>query len=163
MEENNSLSQLMVGRDEIDHIYDGLQEIKTQLKECTISESELIKDVIKKVDKLSEILEDDIEYMKCFADEFPKETIREIVQDCMENKRIPFMNEEGIFTAEYENFTSQPAEGMLYDLNRDFATSYTLYSPRTVNDLGCAVLITHLVNENTELKKKLKKDENHIS
>lgn len=140
----------MVDRSEFDHYKASLDEIKKDVSDGNLDEA------IKKIERLSEYIEDDIEYMKLFAQDYPLEEIREIAKECLENKTIPFMNDEGIFSAEYDNFVSQGPEGVLYDLNRDFATSCTLYSPRTVNDIGCAILITHLMNENKELKEKLK-------
>lgn len=146
----NTLKQLMVDRSEFDHYKASLDEIKKDVSDGNLDEA------IKKIEKLSEYIEDNIEYMNLFAQDYPLEEIREIAKECLENKSVPFMNDEGIFSAEYDNFVSQRPEGVLYDLNRDFATSYTLYSPRTVNDIGCAILITHLMNENKELKEKLK-------
>ena len=140
----------MVKRSEFDYYKASLDEIKKDVSDGNLDEA------IKKIERLSEYIEDDIEYMKLFAQDYPLEEIREIAKECLENKTIPFMNDEGIFSAEYDNFVSQGPEGVLYDLNRDFTTSYTLYSPRTVNDIGCAILITHLMNENKELKEKLK-------
>lgn len=146
----NTLKQLMVDRSEFDHYKASLDEIKKDVSDGNLDEA------IKKIERLSEYIEDNIEYMNLFAQDYPLEEIREIAKECLENKSIPFMNDEGIFSAKYDNFVSQGPEGALYDLNRDFATSYTLYSPRTVNDIGCAILITHLMNENKELKEKLK-------
>lgn len=151
--EEQSLKQLMVDKSELDHYVKELEEIKKDITDGNYDEA------IKRIDKLSEFLEDDIEYMRMFAQDFPLEEMRRITKECLENKTVPFMNDEGIFHAEYDNFVSQGPEGVLYDLNRDFATSYTLYSPRTMNDLGCAILITHLLNENKELKEKLNNKE----
>jgi len=146
----NTLKQLMVERSEFDHYKASLDEIKKDVSDGNLDEA------IKKIERLSEYIEDNIKYMNLFAQDYPLEEIREIAKECLENKTIPFMNDEGIFSADYDNFVLQGSEGVLYDLNRDFATSYTLYSPRTVNDIGCAILITHLMNENKELKEKLK-------
>lgn len=86
---------------------------------------------------------------------YSKEQVRSIMQKCNEEGKIMFFNDEGICTQSYESFVSQPAEGVLYDLNRDIASSLTFFSERTINDIGAAMVIKKLMEENAELKKEI--------
>ena len=64
--------------------------------------------------------------------------------------KICFMTCEGLMTCDLNAFINQPAEGILYDLNRDKATTLTLASEenlRWVNDYAVAVVITKLKEE----------------
>lgn len=68
--------------------------------------------------------------------------------------KICLMTYEGLMTCDLNEFINQPAEGILYDLNRDRATTLTLASEedlRWINDYAVAVVITKLKEE---LKKK---------
>ena len=74
------------------------------------------------------------------------------------NGIIVFMGAEGIMGAEIKKFIQQPAEGILYDLNRDKVTLLSQYSQeniRWINDYAVAVTITALRAEIDELKKLL--------
>lgn len=53
----------------------------------------------------------------------------------------------GPLAVSIDDFCNQGAKGILYDLNRDEATTLTLASddnPRWVNDIAVAKVITHL-------------------
>lgn len=58
---------------------------------------------------------------------------------------VSFSTIEGVMTANIKDFVSQPAEGILYDLNRDKATVlHNLDDPRWVNDFAVNQVITYL-------------------
>ncbi len=69
-----------------------------------------------------------------------------------EKGRVAVMTVEGIMSYDIEEFCSQPAELLLYDLNRDTATTLTLLKKgkdslplvRLINDYAAALVIRHL-------------------
>ena len=64
--------------------------------------------------------------------------------------KVCLMTCEGLMTYDLDSFIKQPAEGILYDLNRNRATTLTLASEenlRWVNDYAVAVVITKLKEE----------------
>lgn len=68
----------------------------------------------------------------------------------LENEKkgiVVFMGIEGAMGAEIKEFIQQPADGILYDLNRDKVTLLSQYSQdniRWINDYAVAVTITAL-------------------
>lgn len=81
------------------------------------------------------------------------ETIRE-----QEAKgRVVIMTVDGLTSVSLEELVSQPAEGILYDLNRDTLTTSTLLmasgedlhlpNMRLVNDYAAALVIKYLKNK----------------
>ena len=71
-----------------------------------------------------------------------EETQKLILEKRKEGK-VCFMTFEGLYTADVEEFIKQPADGILYDLNRDFPTTLTIMpEKRWINDLAVAVTIT---------------------
>ena len=71
----------------------------------------------------------------------------------LENERtgkVTYMTGMGLMTSTLESFCRQDAEGVLYDLNRDRATTITLGrngGGRWINDYAVAVVIEYLLNE----------------
>ena len=64
--------------------------------------------------------------------------------------KICLMTCEGLISCDLDKFVSQNAEGILYDLNRDKATTLTLANQenlRWINDYAVAVVITKLKEE----------------
>lgn len=64
--------------------------------------------------------------------------------------KICLMTCEGLMICDLNAFINQPAKGILYDLNRDRATTLTLASEedvRWINDYAVAVVITKLKEE----------------
>lgn len=59
---------------------------------------------------------------------------------------IVIRNQEGLETFNLDDFINQPAEGILYDLNRDRATTLSLIKtdPKWVNDYAVALVIEKL-------------------
>lgn len=71
--------------------------------------------------------------------------------------RIAFMTSDGPAFAFLESFCNQPADGILYDLNRDEVTTLAFVDedPKRINDFACAQVIRHL-------KAKIEKYENPL-
>ena len=58
--------------------------------------------------------------------------------------KILFQTAEGIMESPIDEFCKQYIEGLLYDLNRDEATTLTLNNERAINDLAVAQVIRYL-------------------
>ena len=74
-----------------------------------------------------------------------KEKTLEYIREKEKEGKVSFMTIEGLASCKLEDFIKQPADGMLYDLNRDKATVLTA-SPeqRWINDYAVAVVISYL-------------------
>ena len=75
----------------------------------------------------------------------------ETIRKASENGRVVLMTVEGLVTYDIDQLISQPTEGLLYDLNRDLATTSTLLlagaelpTLRLVNDYATALVIKRL-------------------
>jgi hypothetical protein len=76
-----------------------------------------------------------------------EETHKLILEKRKEGK-VCFMAWDGLHSVDVVEFIKQPAEGILYDLNRDIPTTLTIMpEKRWVNDLAVAVTIVALKNE----------------
>ena len=84
-----------------------------------------------------------------------RETL-EYIQEKEKEGMVSFMTFEGLASCKLGEFIKQPADGMLYDLNRDKVTVLTA-SPelRWINDYAVAVVITYLMSD--EYKKEIAK------
>lgn len=51
---------------------------------------------------------------------------------------------EGVFIVRIPDLLNQPIEGVLYDLNRDEATTYAIEDERMINDIAVAKIIRYL-------------------
>jgi len=72
---------------------------------------------------------------------------------------VVFLTFEGFMCARLEDFVKQPADGILYDLNRDRVTTITLaeagkLDKRWVNDYAVAVVIKYLREQISALQKE---------
>lgn len=69
--------------------------------------------------------------------------------------RLVFRGLPGSFMgAKLDEFVEQPADGILYDLNRDEATTLTfIHEPKWVNDFAVALVIRKLVAQRDEARK----------
>lgn len=78
-------------------------------------------------------------------DKQDKQATLEYIRQKEREGKISFMTIEGLMSMPLEDFINQPAEGMLYDLNRDKVTTLTT-SPevRWINDYAVAVAIIYL-------------------
>ena len=62
---------------------------------------------------------------------------------------------EGLQEIELAEFIKQPAEGILYDLNKDKATVLTfIEDEKWINDYACGLVITELKKQKENQKKK---------
>lgn len=68
----------------------------------------------------------------------------ELIKGKQKEGKVVFRNVEGLMAQPIEDFCSQCVEGLLYDLNRDEATTLTLNDNRCVNDLAVAQVIRYL-------------------
>lgn len=87
--------------------------------------------------------------------------IQEKLDSIREHKaknEIVIMTEEGIMTASIEKIIDQPIEGLLYDLNRDYATLSTIAKSsknlRWVNDMALVNVLEYVLKENKKLKEE---------
>ena len=72
-------------------------------------------------------------------------TIKEQVLEEYEKGNIVFASIEGLLVIELSEFIKQPAEGLLYDLNRDEATILTyIDDPKWINDFAVCKVIRAL-------------------
>jgi len=63
---------------------------------------------------------------------------------------------DGLKVAPLKDIIDQPADGLLYDLNRDEATILTFIDdPKWVNDYACMAVIRGLKKQIDQLKNKL--------
>lgn len=83
------------------------------------------------------------------------ESFKDMVLTEYDKGNVVFMSIEGPMVAELQNFLNQPADGILYDLNRDKATVLTMIREheKWVNDYAVAVVITELKRQLEEQKK----------
>ena len=75
-----------------------------------------------------------------------KETLR-LIQDAEKDGKIVMMTEMGLMKCPLDKFCQQEADSILYDLNRDEATTLTLGHDglvRWVNDYAVAKVIRYL-------------------
>ena len=84
-----------------------------------------------------------------------EKSVPEMVMEQEKEGVIVFMGIEGAMGAKISEFIQQPADGILYDLNRDKATLLSQYSKdnvRWINDYAVAVTITSLRAELERVK-----------
>lgn len=71
--------------------------------------------------------------------------------------KIAFMTIDGLVSVDINNIIQQPAEGLLYDLNRDTASLMSLAkegkNKRWINDMALAHVVTKLVEKCNALSK----------
>ena len=80
-----------------------------------------------------------------------------LIQEKEEQGKVVFMTACGLMVAPIEKFCRQSADGLLYDLNRDEATTLTLGGQgleRWVNDYATAKVIRYLISELEKARKK---------
>ena len=75
--------------------------------------------------------------------------LQELVMQNAREGKVTLMTVEGLATADIDDIIKQPAEGLLYDLNRDRVTTITLIGkdPKWINDYAVAVVIEKLKTE----------------
>lgn len=74
-----------------------------------------------------------------------------------QNGNVCFLTVDGIMMQPMEWFTSQPLDGMLYDMNRDEATVLSFLDDRKwINDYALTKMLRHYYNRCIELEKEIK-------
>ena len=80
------------------------------------------------------------------------ENYRDIVLKEYREGKIVYMGWDGAQTCDLKSFLTQPADGILYDLNRDHATVLTMIKDQKwVNDYAVAMVITELKKQQAEM------------
>ena len=76
-----------------------------------------------------------------------QEKTLEYIREKEKEGKVSFMTIDGFYSCKLEDFIKQPAEGVLYDLNRDKATTLTIMPElRWINDYAVAVVINYLMS-----------------
>lgn len=74
-----------------------------------------------------------------------KESLKNLVLKKEKEGKVVLMTIDGHAIADLENFIKQPADGILYDLNRDRATVLTcIEDSKWVNDFAAGLVIARL-------------------
>ena len=85
-----------------------------------------------------------------------KKELRDLILQEAAKGNVVFMTIEGAMVANLDEFIKQPAEGILYDLNRDKVTIMTsLDDPKWENDFAVALVIEKLKAEIGRLERVL--------
>ena len=82
------------------------------------------------------------------------EELQNLILSKKKEGNIVFHSLEGLMETKMENIIQQPAEGLLWDLNRDMATLLSRASednPYWVNDLALANITEYLINKINEI------------
>lgn len=66
------------------------------------------------------------------------------IEEQISRNKVVFQTIEGLQSADMEEFCNQDVGLLLYDLNRDEATTYTLNNERAINDIAVAKVIRYL-------------------
>jgi len=83
------------------------------------------------------------------------ESIKDIVLSEYKKGNIVINTHEGLMTTKLTEIIEQPADGLLYDLNRDEATILTFINDRKwINDYACMAVIRELKKQIEILKDK---------
>ena len=82
------------------------------------------------------------------------ESLKDKVLKEWENGNLVFADFEGLKSIKFEDFITQPLEGMLYDINRNTATILTyIDNPKWVNDFALTKLLEYYYNKCKEQAK----------
>ena len=85
-----------------------------------------------------------------------KEDLKNMVLDDWKDGYVVFASIEGLHKQKLEDFTQQPLDGMLYDINRNAATILTFIDdPKWVNDFALTKLLEYYYNKCKEYEKIL--------
>lgn len=85
-----------------------------------------------------------------------KEELQNMILDAWKDGYVVFASIQGLHKQKLEDFTSQPLDGMLYDINRDTATILTFIDdPKWVNDFALTKLLEYYYNKCKEQEKIL--------
>ena len=85
-----------------------------------------------------------------------KPCLKDLVLQERDKGNVVFMTFDGAMSANLEKFLEQPADGVLYDLNRDGATALTfLDDPKWTNDFAVSLVIPKLMEQRDSLRAEL--------
>ena len=85
-----------------------------------------------------------------------KEDLKNLILDAWKDGYVVFASFEGLHKQKLEEFTKQPLNGMLYDINRNTATILTsIEDPKWVNDFALTKLLEYYYNKCKEYEKIL--------
>lgn len=86
-----------------------------------------------------------------------KEELKNLILEAWKDGYVVFASAEGLCKQKLEDFTQQPLDGMLYDINRDAATIFTFVddNPKWVNDFALTKLLEYYYNKCKEQEKLL--------
>ncbi len=85
-----------------------------------------------------------------------KEDLKDMVLDAWKDGYVVFASIDGLRKQKLEDFTQQPLDGMLYDINRNAATILTFIDdPKWVNDFALTKLLEYYYNKCKEQEKIL--------
>ena len=85
-----------------------------------------------------------------------EKSIKDLVLEESNKGNVVFKTIEGICTAKLDDFISQPVEGILYDLHRDFGTILTQIDDiKWVNDYALSKVVMELSRRLEEANKKI--------
>ena len=91
-----------------------------------------------------------------------KEKIKNMILDAWEDGYVVFASIQGLHKQKLKDFTNQPLDGMLYDINRNTSTILTFIDdPKWVNDFALTKLLEYYYNKCNSLEEenKLLEDE----
>ena len=78
---------------------------------------------------------------------------KELILNKRKEGKVCLMTIEGLMSIDVDEFIKQPADGILYDLNRGIETTLTIMpKKRWINDFAVAVTITALKKRIVELE-----------
>ena len=87
-----------------------------------------------------------------------RKDLKNMVLDAWKDGYVVFASIEGLHKQKLEEFTKQPLDSMLYDINRDTATISTfLDDPKWVNDFALTKLLEYYYNKCKEYENILNK------
>ncbi len=82
------------------------------------------------------------------------EKIRKLIEEKWAEGKVVLMTIEGLASVPVREIVKQPVEGLLYDINRDMGTTWTLFRDgeqlpviRLVNDIAAAHIIEYLMSQ----------------
>lgn len=86
--------------------------------------------------------------MKTAKEPRNEEKLKDLILKEYKKGNIVILTSDGLKLTSLKEVIKQPAEGLLYDLNRDQATILTFINdPKWINDFACMAVIQELKNQ----------------